>query len=769
MKQLLSVFLLVASLAVAQVVPNSYVVELEGAPALEGFRAGRLRTDRASFEAARVRIRDEQESSIRALRNAGGTLRQQLDTVVNGIVVEMPDAEASKLRQLPGVKNVYPVYVAKRHLDRALELLGVPIAWNYLPGGPDSAGAGIKVAVVDTGVDVLHPGFRDDTLPPLDGYPKYAISNEQRDKQLTNSKVIVMRSYENLISGSSSLLRTASDGEGHGTGVAFAAVGHRMEGPFGPISGVAPSAYLGVYRLTASSGSTTTAAILAALDDAVKDGMDVINLSFGSVLAPDYLNASALQRIADAGVVLVSSMANQGPGYQSGGWPASSEFVVAVGATSNNRTIGKTGQVKVDDRSFVATNASNSVGRGNFSGPLVDAASLNDPLGCGDFPGGSMKGAIALILRGTCAFSDKLDHAKAAGAIAAIIYNPTPSDTAVSMTQGTNTLPAVWVNYSEGLAIKAKRAEWDGYTFSVNTTPDRTPDALSSFSSMGPSPGSLNIKPDLVAVGDNLITASPISCCADWASTAGYALSPTFGSIQGTSFSSPIVAGAVAVLKQSRPGLTQQNYKSLIVNSSAAMRLTPLDNRLAYPFEAGAGRMNLDAAVRSTAAVWPVSLSFGGGTKNPGDRKRTLAVTNVSDDAETFTIKASPISGVTPQLSQDTLTLGGKSTTSITVSISGEELAAGSHHGFLLLKGTRNEIELRIPYWYGVASNEVGSIALLVEAAYPAVGSSRQSIYFRITDTSGQGLNDAAPDIAVETSGGLVDSITASPDGGGLY
>lgn len=770
MKQLLSVFLLLASLAVAQVVPNSYVVELEGAPALEGFRAGRLRMARASFEAARARVRDGQERAARALRNAGGTLRHQLDTVVNGMVVDMPDAQVAKLRQLPGVKSVSPVYVAKRHLDRALEQHGVPIAWNYLPGGPDSAGAGIKVAVVDTGVDVTHPGFRDDSLSPVDGYPKYGTSNESRDKQLTNSKVIVMRSYENMVSSSSSQQRTASDSEGHGTGVAFAAVGRRVQGPFGTISGAAPAAYLGVYRLTSGSGNTTTAAILAALDDAVKDGMDVINLSFGSILAPDYLNAAALQRIADAGVVLVSSMANQGPGYQSGAWPASSEFVLAVGATANNRSIGTGGQVRVDDRTFAATNASNSVGRGNFTGPLVDAATIDKTgLGCSAFPGGSMSGAIALILRGSCNFSDKIDNAKAAGAIAAIIYNQTQADAAVRMDVGSSTLPAVWINNAEGLAVKAKRAEWDGYTFTVSTMPDRSPDALSSFSSMGPSPGSLNIKPDLVAVGDNLITASPINCCSTWASDAGYALSPEFGSIQGTSFSSPIVAGAVAVLKQSRPGLTQQNYKSLIVNSSSALYLAANDNRLASPFEAGAGRMNLDAAVRSSAAVWPVSLSFGGGGKNSGERRRQWTVSNVSDSADTYTITVQPIQGARPELSQDTVTLESGTSASLTVTFRGEELAAGSHHGFLLLKGTHNEIELRIPYWYGVSSNEAGSIALLVEPDYPASANSRQSIYFRITDPSGQALNDAAPQIEVETTGGRVDSVGPSTSGDGMY
>ncbi|BDC48452.1 hypothetical protein F183_A07680 [Bryobacterales bacterium F-183] len=771
MKQLLSVFLFLASLALAQVVPNSYVIEMEGAPALEGFRAGRHKAVRGAFEAARAKVRDGQQPAVRGLRNAGGTLRHQLDTVVNGMVVEIPDSQVARLRSLPGVKNVYPVYVATRHLDRALAQHGIPIAWNYLPGGPDSAGAGIKVGVVDTGVDVMHPGFRDDSLPAVEGYPKYASSNEQRDKELTNSKVIVMRSYENLVTNSSSLLRTASDSEGHGTGVAFSAVGRRLEGPLGgTISGSAPGAYLGVYRLTSASGGTNTAAILAALDDAVKDGMDVINLSFGAILTPDYLNAPALQRIADAGVVLVSSMANQGPGFQSGAWPANSEHVLAVGATSNNRSIGTSAQVSVDDRTFAATNGSNSVGKGSVTGPLVDAASLeNNALGCTPFPGGSMSGAIALILRGSCNFSVKLDNARAAGAVAAIIYNPTQVDTVLIMAQDTNTLPAVWVNNTEGLAIKAKRAEWDGYTFTVNTMPDRSPDAISVFSSMGPSTGSLNIKPDLVAVGDNLITASPVSCCGDWADSAGYAINGQFGSIQGTSFSSPIVAGAIAVLKQSRPGLTQQNYKSLIVNSSSALRLSAQENRLATPFEAGAGRMNLDAAVRATAAVWPVSLTFGGGTKNPGDRKRELEVTNVTDETDTFTITVDPIRGVRPELSQDTVTVDGKGKQTLTVTIRGEELAAGSHHGFLIFKGTRNEIELRVPYWYGVASSEVGSIALLVEPDFPAVRNSRQSIYFRLTDTSGQALNDATPEIEVETTGGRVDSVVPSSAGEGLY
>jgi minor extracellular serine protease Vpr len=745
-----------------------YIVELESPPAVDGFRAGSHRIAKQAFTAARSRVRDGQERYVRAVQNRRGRVLYQADTILNAVIVELPSAaEAAQLAALPGVKNVREAREVRAQLDRLLPLHKIPEAWNNLPGGPDSAGKGIKVGVVDTGVDIRHPAFVDDSLPAVEGYPKFGESNAQTDRDSINPKIVVMRSYENLVDRFAPARLTANDGTGHGTGVAMAAVGKRVEGPHGPISGVAPGAYLGVYRITAAgSNGSTDAAIMAALDDAVKDGMDVINLSFGSALTPDDNNDEALQRIADAGVILVCALGNQGPGLQSAGWPGSSRHVIGVGASGNDRTISSRAFVRTDEgTSIAAIPGSNSIGKGRFTAPLKDAASLNNALGCDPFPAGSLDGGIALILRGSCNFSVKLDNARRAGAIAAVVYNPEQVETGVTMLQDVNFLPSVWVNNDAGLLLKAKADS----PITVDLIPPITPDRLAVFSAMGPSTGSLLIKPDLVAVGDYFVTAAPTLCCAEWANEAGYPLTPGFLAIQGTSQAAPVVAGAAAVLKQSRPGLSQQQYKSLLTNSARPMFLQAAE-RNAIPFEAGVGRLDLLAAQTSNASVWPTTLSFGGGTADPARSRRALTITNLGTEPATYSIAIEPIGdSAKPELSTESVSLEPNAFADVEVAFSGSGLRAGHHHGILRITNTQNSNELRVPYWYGVASKEPGSIALIVDPNYLVGPQERTSFTFRVTDTSGQGLNDVVPEIEIVSGVGSFDPVTPHPSGNGLF
>jgi minor extracellular serine protease Vpr len=768
---LLALYLLILPTLIGQVIPNQYLVELQDAPAIASFRAGAHRTAKAQFAAARNRVLESQKPAIRALQNGGGRLVHQVDTILNGIIVEMPDAKAAQLAQLPGVKRVTPVHVAKAQLDRALPMHKIAEAWNNLPGGADSAGMGMKIGMIDTGVDVRHPGFIDNSRPALDGYPKFNPVNEEIDRPLVNSKVIVMRSYENLVDRSSGFRLTASDNQGHGTGTAFAAVGRRIDGPYGPISGAAPGAYLGVYRITpGDTGSSSTAAILAALDDAVKDGMDVINLSFGSPSVPDDDNDEALQRIKDAGVIFIAAIGNQGPGFQSTAWPAGSRHAIGIGASGNDRQISTAAAVELPNGTKLpALSGNNTTGRQRQTGLLKDAANLGNELACDPFPAGSLADSIVLILRGTCTFEIKLNNAQAAGAKAGVIYNPEQVDTGLILSQVSNFTTAVWMNNDQGRKLKAQLAETPDLVVTVNPTPDVSPNRIVSFSSMGPSTGSLQIKPDLVAVGDHFVTASPVSCCSTWGDEAGVALTRGFVAIQGTSFSSPLVAGAAAVLKQSRPGLTVANYRSLLTNTADPLTIAAANDRVAIPFEAGTGRLNLSAAQRANAAVTPSTLSFGGGTRTQAGRTRTLTVTNLGTETDTFTITTEAIADSTqPGVSNASITLEPRASTNVEVTFAGTDLRAGSHHGNLLVQGTKSDVILRVPYWYGVPSTTPGSIAIIVDPE-PVVGArARVPLTFRVTDTSGQALDDVLPEIEPVTTGGTVISVD-SAGGSGLF
>ena len=198
-------------------------------------------------------------------------------------------------------------------LNHALPLHKVPDAWNLLPLGQNGAGAGIKIGMIDTGVDVNNPAFSD-PLPPVDGFPKVLFAG---DTQFTNAKVIVAKNYTTLLPDGGD--PDANDRDGHGTGTSLAAAGGAASTPYGPVTGVAPKAYIGSYKVLDANGGTTDV-IAKAIDDAVADGMDVLNLSLGSYvtsysdIAATDVGQAAFARAAQAGVIVVAAAGNQGAG-----------------------------------------------------------------------------------------------------------------------------------------------------------------------------------------------------------------------------------------------------------------------------------------------------------------------------------------------------------------------------------------------------------------------------------------------------------------------
>src|SRR5262249_3800741 len=187
------------------------------------------------------------------------------ETVLNAVVVAMPDAQASRLAVISGVARVHPVRLVKPYLDHALTLHKVPDAWAAI-GGPSNAGAGVKIAIIDSGIAQDHPAFQVSSLPVPAGFP---LANSPRDLAYTNNKVIVARNYV--------ALSTPQDAFGHGTAVAMEAAGGTANGPLGAITGVAPRAWLGNYKVYQNEDPFGEDTVLRAIEDAVNDGMDVIN------------------------------------------------------------------------------------------------------------------------------------------------------------------------------------------------------------------------------------------------------------------------------------------------------------------------------------------------------------------------------------------------------------------------------------------------------------------------------------------------------------
>jgi minor extracellular serine protease Vpr len=673
----------------AQLVPNRYIVELQAEPA-------------RSPQGQQSRLR-------RQLATRGARVLTATQTVANTLTVEIPDADARALASLPGVARVHPVRLARPALDRALPLHQVPQAWAAI-GGSANAGAGIKIAIIDSGIAQDHPAFQDPSLAMPPGFP---LANQARDLAWTNNKVIVARNYV--------AYANPQDAFGHGTAVAMEAAGVTNSGPLGVITGVAPKAWLGNYKVFQDDNPFGEDTVLQAIEDAVNDGMDVINLSLGVSLAGrtgDDVLVAAVERASALGVVVCVAAGNLGSAPNTIASPATAPSAIAVGATYSDRVFAPGIVQRNGAAAYYAIPASGRASLAPIAAPVIDVAAF-DPGGEACVPlAASLAGAIALIVRSpqtgqACSFADKLNNAQNAGAAAAIVYMNADSPSLVAIDARSSTLPAVSVDYMSGLDIKAHLS--DSFTLQLTSSPfPQNPNVIAPFSSRGPSVDAA-IKPDVVATGTFVYTATQKTN----PNSVLYGATGYIKEADGTSFAAPLAAGAAALLKAARPGLTAAQYRSLLVNSAAPIR---------FPVQsAGAGVLNVNAALQNTIAVSPVSLSFSGAATD-------LTITNLGQAGDTFTISIAPDAPVRP--ASTTVRLAAGASEQVPMHLTTSVLAPGEYQGYLHIQGAQSAIDTVVPYWYGVPDGVPKSVTELAGPDVAAPGS-LQDIFFRVTDASG--------------------------------
>ncbi|HET9320581.1 MAG TPA: S8 family serine peptidase, partial [Bryobacteraceae bacterium] len=422
----------------AGIVPDRYIVELSSEPVAGRIAVRGRSANRLELEQRRTEVRSEQARTKLAIQQVGGEVLDSLDTVANAILVRIPASQAAKLASLPGVKRVFPMREFKLVLDRAVVVHKISDAWSQI--GLNNAGAGMKIGIIDTGIDNTHPAFQEPSLAVPAGFPKVT---QNTDVTFTNNKVIVARSYVNLLSTDPDL--SARDHAGHGTGVAMAAAGVLNAGPLATIRGVAPVAYLGNYKIFGSPGvndTTNDGAILKAIDDAVADGMDVINLSLGDTVATPLAEdpeVNTIARAASMGTIVVVAGGNGGPDPQTFGPPATAPLAISVGASVNDRNFSAT--TTVGGVRYEAIPGSGPAPAQAVTARIKDITTLGDNgLACSPFAAGSLKGEIALVLRGVCFFTDKLNNVQAGGAVGALVYTDAARPDAIIMSVGSATL-----------------------------------------------------------------------------------------------------------------------------------------------------------------------------------------------------------------------------------------------------------------------------------------------------------------------------------------
>jgi hypothetical protein len=763
-----AVFLIALPLA-ARIVPDRYIVELEGEPAVtlnaRGGKGRAMASDRAAVQAS-------QRAAMTRVRSLNVDVIDSVDTVANALIVQASETDAQQLASLPGVRKVHRVWEGKALLDRALPIHRVPDAWTAL--GVEDTGAGIRIGIIDSGLDPRHSSFAGGALQMPAGYP---LPVDGTREGFEGNKVVVARSYDRLYGMPDS---GAGDRNGHGTGVAMAAAGSLSAGPLASISGVAPNAYLGVYRvMRGGTDSFTLDVVLKAIDDAVADGMHIINLSLG--LAVPLRQAAdpifdAVERASAAGVIVVAAAGNDGPLPMSVGPPATAPSVISVGAIPNDR-IFATALETSDGSRFTTFPPTGNWPESSVSGSLVDITTV-DPSGlaCNAVPPDALSGKIVLILRGTCLFEEKLNAAQAAGAVAAIVYTHADSPELMRMSVGGATLPAQSLSHADGLALKALIAADAELTAILKPGPNSIPvdsQVVWISSSRGPNPDNA-IKPDLLAVGAEVYTAAQrADADGELYNASGYDVH------DGTSFAAPIVAGAAAVLKAARPGLTNDQYRSLLINSSTAVFSGGFEAPMQH---AGAGALDLEAAMRSTITAQPTSVSFGV-TSGTVQGVRVLTIQNIGGAEETYTVSAIPRrGGVAPMVAMPTVRLAAGATESIHIAFTAADLAAGAYDGHIVIQGTRSATRTRVPYWLGIGPGDPALIRIVYsEEEGRAGGTVRDAVLFQVLDANGIPVTSVEPVITAirgdgtsrtifsiddEVPGGYVANVQLGPEPG---
>ncbi len=666
---------------------------------------------------------------------------REYSAVLNGFAVRLNGQSTAHLWRAPGVQHVAPSALYYPAMNISPGLINAPALWAMEPGGSSNAGAGIKIGIIDTGINQTHPFFNPSgfSLPSTGGpWPKCDALNSasgvpDTSCNNTTNKVIVAKVYFTNTIG----VIDARDERGHGTHVSGTAAGvSGTSAPLvgGTLSGIAPRAWLGNYNVFPAQGlfpacevrdqcgSATSHDIAQAVEDAVRDGMDVLNLSLGGGAQPKDQLALAVNAAVDAGLVVAVAAGNSGPRASTVESPGVAEKVITVGASTNPHFLG----IPVTVPSLGTFGA--ALGEFNNFGMVTATFTTTSPAnGCSAIIT-PLAGKIALIARGVCTFTTKIRNAQNAGAIGVIVRNNVAGDPVAMAHDDTDpfpTIPAVMVSLANGLAmasISPGTVTLDGTVISEFVTPNA--DIIAGFSSRGPPPlqvpaqedpsrTSNKVKPDVTAPGVNVYSSV----------TGGCGSTGCFAFFSGTSMSTPHVAGSAALLKQLHPTWSPDQIKSALVNTAKRPVLShtvvaPLNNPIPLnnPMDRGGGRIDLAAASMATATIIDASVSWGSLPAQAGfTLQHTFTVTDVSGSPVNYAIAVNcAVCGPTFTLSTGSLNLGVLQTGSFTVTISASpSLADGDYRGDIVLTG--GAVPLVIPYWVRIDPRTPSGLGLVKE------------------------------------------------------
>ncbi len=541
---------------------------------------------------------------------------------LNGLAVYAPTDLMPSISALAGATNVNPVRQMNRpeaaSIIQAPRLTSSTTSVSFI--GADIAhqlgitGKNMKVGVLDTGVDFTH------AMLGGSGKPEDFKSTDPNGSSpmFPNAKVVGGLDLVGTDFNAASQFAkhhlplpdaNPIDEAGHGTHVAgtVAGIGDGVK----TYSGVAPDASIYAIKVFGKDGSTMDAVVIAGFEYSadpngdldLSDRLDVINLSLGGGFGtPQILYTEASKNLTRAGTVIVASAGNSGPVDYIVGAPSTADDAISI-AASIDGMMHNWQFPSVRFTNSAATTWLTKAVEGPISKPIEQIGPTEGELhfiGLADVDltpeqKAELQGKVALVMRGKVPFSEKVRRAAEAGAIGAVVINNEAGNRAFAMGgEGKYDIPGVMIGNDTGLKILE-----DMKTGAVKIqfkTPDKifepeNIDTITDFSSKGPRSEDNLLKPEIAAPGQSIISAEM------GGGVAGVGMS-------GTSMAAPHMAGVMALLKQARPDLSALELKALVMGTSKVLPSVPMTLQ-------GAGRVQVDKAIKGKLIISPAALSLG--------------------------------------------------------------------------------------------------------------------------------------------------------------
>ncbi len=596
--------------AASRVIAGRYLVETVATPLSRG--GSRITNDRTA------------KATTAAAKASGAKITSSYSDLWSGVSVTATEAQIKVIAQSPSVKAVYPVLRVDRpmtarsatHVSSALAQIGAAAA----PAGQD--GTGIKVGVIDTGIDYNNPDLGGGSTFPTThvayGYDFVGDAYNGNNKPVPDAN--------------------PDDCDGHGTHVA-GIIGANGTGDGDSTRGVAPGVTLGAYRILGCQGSTDTDIILKALTKAKADKMNIVNLSIGSNFDswPSYPDAVAAANLAKAGVVVVVSAGNSGDtGLFSAGSPAVGAGVISV--ASYEAAVVRSKAIAIAGDKIPYTQVA-----GAAEPPADNAAKMTLKLASNGTacttPTTVAPGTALLVQYGSCSqqgdVHQQLANASAAHASAVVFYYAADADLATFSDSSHSAVPAIGISGAQGAALAAKLNISGQLPFTWLSVQDDatnpTGGKLSTFSSAGLA-ADLSLVPTITAPGGKIYSTLPVE-------QGGH------GNLSGTSMAAPFIAGTAAVMLQVKPTTLKGHPADLskLLYNTAAPIMKNTELKTSKPegvFRQGSGLVNLTRALAAKVTASPSTIKLGEGTSH------TVTISLTNKTTAKLTYKIARISGV---------------------------------------------------------------------------------------------------------------------------